>query len=374
MTKICEICGGGGADKTGFGTGLSVLWYHSNTADCRRHLLTRAETAEAELANYKQWHEQEQIRAVDAEHQWGELVGELIPALGLPDEECGDNAGEVILAAVAALQARAKAAEEKLSTIRYCARYDREVNKDAVDGKTLPQWISLLYLAYIGDYMNPDVLGQIERGSLFFPNAPIYAERDAAVARATAAENRLAELAAAARWRPVSERPGRAGYYKTACIDLPSETDRVYYSRVGGWDYDIDFWQPLPAGGNGQKENEMIDEQEAEQRRLVEIIAELLNDEANTITDRSEKRALIARIAALREFNRWRPVSETPVDDKPVLALMESGEYKVARYVVIADINGVPLHHWRGTGGTSKHVAYWRPIVVPVTKEEKQHD
>lgn len=111
MTKICEICGGGGADKTGFGTGLSVLWYHSNKADCRRHLLTRAETAEAELANYKQWHEQEQIRAVDAEHQWGELVGELIPALGLPDEECGDNAGEVILAAVAALRARAMKAE-----------------------------------------------------------------------------------------------------------------------------------------------------------------------------------------------------------------------------------------------------------------------
>lgn len=32
--------------------------------------------AKAELDNYKQWHEQEQIRAVDAEHQWGELVGE----------------------------------------------------------------------------------------------------------------------------------------------------------------------------------------------------------------------------------------------------------------------------------------------------------
>lgn len=74
-------------------------------------LLIRAETAEAELANYKQWHEQEQIRAVDAEHQRGELVGELIPALGLPDEECGDNAGEVILAAVAALRARAMKAE-----------------------------------------------------------------------------------------------------------------------------------------------------------------------------------------------------------------------------------------------------------------------
>ncbi len=162
---------------------------------------------------------------------------------------------------IKSLQARAKAAEEKLSTIRYCARYDREVNKDAVDGKTLPQWISLLYLAYIGDYMNPDVLEQIERGSLFFPNAPIYAERDAAVARAEAAENRLAELEAAARWRPVIEKP---------------------------------------------------------------------------------------------------------VDDKPVLALMESGEYKVVRYVVIGDINGVPLHLW---SGASKHVACWRPITEEAPAE-----
>ena len=187
MTKICEICGGGGADKTGFGTGLSVLWYHSNKADCRRHLLTRAETAEAELANYKQWHEQEQIRAVDAEHQWGELVGELIPALGLPDEECGDNAGEMILAAVAALQARA-----------------------------------------------------------------------------TAAEKRLAELEAAA---------------------------------------------------------------------------------------------------------RWRPISPPPVNDAPVLALLESGEYAIARCIDLGEVGGVTLRYWRGTGGPDKHVAYWRPITEEAPAE-----
>ena len=108
------------------------------------------------------------------------------------------------------------------------------------------------------------------------------------------------------------------------------------------------------------KINEMTDEQEAEQRRLVEIIAELLNDEANTITDRSEKRALIARIAALREFNRWRPVSETPTHDKPVLALMKSGEYKVVRYV--DKVGGVTLRYWRGTGGSNRRVAHWRPI------------
>jgi len=65
----------------------------------------------------------------------------------------------------------------------------------------------------------------------------------------------------------------------------------------------------------------------------------------------------------------WRPVSERPPNDAPVLALLESGEYKVARYVVIGDINGVPLHHWRGTGGTSKHVAYWRPIIHHIKGE-----
>lgn len=75
------------------------------------------------------------------------------------------------------------------------------------------------------------------------------------------------------------------------------------------------------------------------------------------------------RLAELEAAARWRPVSEKPVDDKPVLALLESGEYKVARYVVIGDINGVPLHHWRGTGGSSKHVACWRPIIHHIKGE-----
>ena len=76
------------------------------------------------------------------------------------------------------------------------------------------------------------------------------------------------------------------------------------------------------------------------------------------------------RLAELEAATRWRPVIEKPVDDKPVLALMESGEYKVARYVVLGDINGVPIHHWRGTGGSDKHVAHWRPIIHP-TEEDK---
>jgi len=178
----CKICGGELASNR-----HPALKMHQSLGTCIKTLRARAEAAEAELANYKQWHEQEQIRAVDAEYQWGELVGELIPALGLPDEEHSDNAGEMILAAVAALQARAEAAE-----------------------------------------------------------------------------NRLAELEAAA---------------------------------------------------------------------------------------------------------RWRPVSPPPVNDAPVLALLESGEYAIARCIDLGEVGGVTLRYWRGTGGPDKHVAYWRPITEEAPAE-----
>ena len=204
--------------------------------------------------------------------------------------------------------------------------------------------------------------------------------------RAEKAETRLAELEAAARWRPVSERPPNdapvlalleSGEYKVARYVVVGDINGVplhHWRGTGGTSKHVAYWRPIteeaPPGDMAQKENdEMIDEQEAEQRRLVEIIAELLNDEDNTITDRSEKRALIARIAALREFNRWRPVSETPTHDKPVLALLESGEYKVVRYVALGNVNGVLLHHWRGTGGPDKHVAHWRPITEEAPAE-----
>ncbi len=77
---------------------------------------------------------------------------------------------------------------------------------------------------------------------------------------------------------------------------------------------------------------------------------------------RTRAEAAENRLAELEAAARWRPVSEKPVDDKPVLALMESGEYRVARYVVIGDINGVSLHLWCGTGGSDKHVVCWQPI------------
>ena len=109
-----------------------------------------------------------------------------------------------------------------------------------------------------------------------------------------------------------------------------------------------------PAGGYGAKENEMTDELYT---RTESSVRYWTREELLIRAERAE-----TRLAELEAATRWRPVIEKPVDDKPVLALMESGEYKVARYVVIGDINGVPLHHWSGTGGTSKHVAYWRPI------------
>ena len=74
-------------------------------------------------------------------------------------------------------------------------------------------------------------------------------------------------------------------------------------------------------------------------------------------------------LAALTEFARWRPVSEKPVDDKPVLALMESGEYAIARCIDLGEVGGVTLRYWRGTGGSDKHVAYWRPIIEEAPAE-----
>ena len=75
------------------------------------------------------------------------------------------------------------------------------------------------------------------------------------------------------------------------------------------------------------------------------------------------------RLAELEAAARWRPVIEKPVDDKPVLALMESGEYAIARCIDLGEVGGVTLRYWRGTGGSDKHVAYWRPIIEEAPAE-----
>ena len=84
---------------------------------------------------------------------------------------------------------------------------------------------------------------------------------------------------------------------------------------------------------------------------------------------RARAEAAEKRLAEFEAAARWRPVSEKPVDDKPVLALLESGEYKVARYV--DKVGGVTLRYWRGTGGSNRRVAHWRPIVAQTKAEQR---
>jgi len=72
---------------------------------------------------------------------------------------------------------------------------------------------------------------------------------------------------------------------------------------------------------------------------------------------------LLERLAELEAAARWRPVDgDKPDDDTPVLALLNTGNYAVVRCTTIHVPNGVPLRHWRGTGGSDKHVVCWRPL------------
>jgi len=69
------------------------------------------------------------------------------------------------------------------------------------------------------------------------------------------------------------------------------------------------------------------------------------------------------RLAELEAAARWRPVGgDKPEDDVPVLALLNTGNYAIVRCTTIYVPNGVPLRHWRGTGGSDKHVVCWQPI------------
>lgn len=73
--------------------------------------------AESELSKYRQWHEQAQIRAVDAEFELAQFMDDMIACLGLPDREYGDSVGEVIVAAVTKIIARAEAAEKRVAEL-----------------------------------------------------------------------------------------------------------------------------------------------------------------------------------------------------------------------------------------------------------------
>ena len=166
-----------------------------------------------------------------------------------------------------------------------------------------------------------------------------------------------------------------------------------------------------PAGGYGAKENEMTDEMtcricggdiasnrypalkthqslstcikilraraEAAEDDLRELRENTLlalgvepADAADDMADGSIRYilgGLLGRLAELEADGRWRPVSERPANDAPVLALLESGEYKVARYV--DKVGGVTLRYWRGTGGSNRRVAQWRPIIHHIKGE-----
>ena len=60
-----------------------------------------------------------------------------------------------------------------------------------------------------------------------------------------------------------------------------------------------------------------VTEQKAHPKNLVEVIAALLNREADMIVKRIVESMLMERLAELEEIDRWRPVSERPPNAPP---------------------------------------------------------
>ena len=120
-----------------------------------------------------------------------------------------------------AMQARAERAEAERAELRAdldAAREAAHMPDDWPHG--LPSWIAQrLYAAYIGAAFSPDVMEQIRAGRLTFPEAPIYAERDALRAELAAARAELAALKA----RPIQ--------IEARCChcDKPATIVRTYY-------------------------------------------------------------------------------------------------------------------------------------------------
>jgi hypothetical protein len=100
--------------------------------------------------------------------------------------------------------------------------------------------------SYTGGHPLESVVGDIAK------------ERDAAIARAEAAERELAELEArlADEWRPVTEPPGKADWRSGFIVS--TESEMVYYADEyskgawlwgDGWMKEIEgvtHWRPLP--------------------------------------------------------------------------------------------------------------------------------
>lgn len=91
--------------------------------------------------------------------------------------------------------------------------------------------------SYTGGHPLESVVGDIAK------------ERDAAIARAEAAERRIAELEAqlaAQAWRPVTKPPTEAGYYQAVNDGI---YEHCYYGPNGWEDYYLTptHWRPLTA-------------------------------------------------------------------------------------------------------------------------------
>lgn len=102
----------------------------------------RAEAAESELSKYRQWHEQAQIRAVDAEFELAQFMDDMIACLGLPDREYGDSVGEVIVAAVTKIIARAEAAEKRVAELEAAQAWRPVTETEPAYGETVLFWYS----------------------------------------------------------------------------------------------------------------------------------------------------------------------------------------------------------------------------------------
>ena len=98
--------------------------------------------------------------------------------------------------------------KKELDAVRFAAHMPEDYQYG------LASWINQrLYAAWIGAMFSPDVMKKIEDGTLTFPNAPVYKERDAAQAEV----NRLWNLLGTAR--------------------ASAEEHRARYDSNGGLDY-----------------------------------------------------------------------------------------------------------------------------------------
>jgi len=137
------------------------------------------------------------------------------------------------------LIARAEAAELDLAAAQSAAH----MPADYPHG--LPSWINQhLYAAYIGARFSDSVMEQIRNGRLAFPEAPVYTELAATLARIAELEAQLAAQA----WRPVTEPPQMADNYHV--WRRPGYHDFCHFNgvnwRTTGGD-SVTHWQPLPA-------------------------------------------------------------------------------------------------------------------------------